>query len=304
MKIAYAFRRSIFYPYKGNSRALPDRSVRAKLFPRVRKIGFDGIELGVDMLGGTSATESQVREIREELESYGTPCVVLRGGGGATNPRNAKQNRESLMMAVEAAHWVGADIVNTTVGTPPRDPDLPGSFVGDYVSQGSSRMASPDDFERTASVLREAGERAGDLGLKVTVEVHQHSIADNSWSALHLLALVDSPHVLANPDLGNIFWTYDEPEETPEDAIVALAPKAGYWHCKNLHRVHIPENRHSIFIRVPLSEGEIDYRFAVSAMRDAGFDGYLAIEGAMEGDQLTADRRSFDYVVGLLAELD
>jgi len=77
MKIAYAFRRSIFYPYKGNSRALPDRAVRAKLFPRVQKIGFDGIELGADMLGGASATESQVREIRAELESYGAPCVVL-----------------------------------------------------------------------------------------------------------------------------------------------------------------------------------------------------------------------------------
>jgi hypothetical protein len=39
-------------------------------------------------------------------------------------------------------------------------------------------------------------------------------------------------------------------------------------------------------------------------MHDVGFDGYLAIEGAMEGDHLTTNRRSFGYVVGLLAELD
>ncbi len=304
MKIAYAFRRSIFYPYKGDSRGLPDRAVRARLFAEVRDIGFDGIELGVDMFGGESATESHVRDVREELEGYGTPCVVLRGGGGAADPKNATRNRESLLKTVEVASWLGADVVNTTVGTPPRNPDMPGSFVGEPVSQGSSRMASPDDFERTAAVLREAGQRSGDLGLKVTVEVHQHSIADNSWSALHLLDLTDSPHVLANPDLGNILWCYDRPEETSEEAIVALAPRAGYWHCKNLHRVHIPENRHSVFVRVPLSEGEIDYRFAVSAMHDAGFDGYLAVEGAMQGDQLMADRRSFDYVTGLLAELD
>jgi sugar phosphate isomerase/epimerase len=159
-------------------------------------------------------------------------------------------------------------------------------------------MASPDDLERIPAVLREAGERPADLGLKVAV------IADNSWSALNLLDLVDSPHVQVNPDLGNIYWCYDEAEETSEDAIVALAPRAGYWHCKNLHRVQIPENRHSIFIRVPLSEGEIDYRVAISAMHDVDLDGYLAIEGAMEGDQLTTDRRSFGYVVWLLAELD
>ena len=33
----------------------------------------------------------------------------------------------------------------------------------------------------------------GASGVSITIEVHQHSIADNSWSALHLLDLTDSP---------------------------------------------------------------------------------------------------------------
>ena len=63
-----------------------------------------------------------------------------------------------------------------------------------------------------------------------------------------------------------------------------------------------PRNEHSIFVRVPLPDGDIDYRFAVNAMQDAGYDGYLAIEGAVLGDQLHADRRSVEYVQGILAE--
>ena len=55
-------------------------------------------------------------------------------------------------------------------------------------------------------------------------------------------------------------------------------------------------------MRVPLPDGDIDYRFAVNAMQDAGYDGYLAIEGAVLGDQLHADRRSVEYVQGILAE--
>ena len=55
-------------------------------------------------------------------------------------------------------------------------------------------------------------------------------------------------------------------------------------------------------MRVPLPDGGIDYRFAVNAMQDAGYDGYLAIEGAVLGDQLHADRRSVEYVQGILAE--
>ena len=117
-----------------------------------------------------------------------------------------------------------------------------------------------------------------------------------------MLELTDSPHVFANPDLGNIYWTYDVPEETSEEAIVALAPHSKYWHCKNLNRVHIPENEHSIFIRTPLPDGEIDYRFAINAMLDAGYDGYLAVEGATAGDQLQADKRSHDYAREILAE--
>ena len=142
----------------------------------------------------------------------------------------------------------------------------------------------------------------GASGVSITIEVHQHSIADNSWSALHLLDLTDSPHVFANPDLGNIYWNYDVPEESSEEAIVALAPRSRYWHCKNLDRVYIPENEHSIFVRVPLPDGDIDYRFAINAMQDAGYDGYLAIEGADLGDQLHADRCSVEYVQGILAE--
>ena len=38
-------------------------------------------------------------------------------------------------------------------------------------------------------------------------------------------------------------------------------------------------------------------------MADAGFDGYLAIEGATDGDQLYADRRSIAYVRSVLAEI-
>jgi len=75
-----------------------------------------------------------------------------------------------------------------------------------------------------------------------------------------------------------------------------------YWHCKNLRRTHIPELDRSFFTRVPLPDGEIDYRFAIGAMLDADYQGYLAIEGAREGDALSLDRRGVEYVQTLLNE--
>jgi len=70
-----------------------------------------------------------------------------------------------------------------------------------------------------------------------------------------------------------------------------------------LRRQHIPELRRSFFQRVPLPDGDLDYRFAIAAMLDAGYDGYLAVEGAREGDALSQDRRGAEYIRQLLAEL-
>ena len=79
MKIAYAFRRSIYYPYRGDPRGLPERDVRARLFAKIRETGFEAVELGVDMVGGPDAEEGPVTELRKELEDYGTPCAIVRG---------------------------------------------------------------------------------------------------------------------------------------------------------------------------------------------------------------------------------
>lgn len=305
MKFCYAFRRGTFYPFiAGQGWNVPTGETRARYLNRVRNIGFDGIELGFESFGGFDATKEEAKEFQKELKDAGVPCVAIRAGGGLSQPSVAVQNRERLEKAVEIAGWIGAGVVNTALGTPPRDATLDTGPNGEPASHGSSAQATEEDFVRTAAVLREVGTRAGAVGADITVEVHQHSIADNSWSTLHLLELTDSPHVFANPDLGNIYWTYATPEESSEDAIVALAPHSKYWHCKSLYQVHIPEMDHSYFIRVPLPDGDIDYRFALEAMTEANYDGYMAIEGANTGDQLHKDRSSVDYVNRVLAELD
>ena len=93
-------------------------------------------------------------------------------------------------------------------------------------------------------------------------------------------------------------------EETSESAIVALAPfSSAYWHCKNLTRIHMPENRHAIFLQVQLHRGDIDYRFALAAMTAAGFDGTFALEGVRVGDPYEHDGASLTYIRQVAEEL-
>lgn len=297
MKIAYAFRRCASYPYNGAG--LPtDASDRQHFLEKVKDIGFDGIELPA-----MSLSDSDIETLRSELAGTGVPCVAIRGGGGAAHPRVAAANKQRMEDAVHFAAKIGAGVLNSTVTTPPRDPNGKGTYRGESVSQGSSRYATAADYERTAKVVADVASVAADVGVGISIEIHQNSIADNSWSALHLLDLIDAPNVGVNPDLGNIYWTYDIPEEAREDAIVALAPHVNYWHCKSLYRVHIPELETAIYVQVPLPDGEIDYRFAIAALLDVDYDGYLAIEGIRYGDQFHQDGASVAYVKSVLADL-
>ena len=301
VKLCYALRRGVFYPSARDAFGeMPPREHRSAYLARVGLLGFQGLEVPVD----ETADASAARELGAELREAGLPCVCVRAGGDLAHPLAGPAARRRLEQAIQYAGWIGAGVVNTAMVSPPTHPGGPGhARQGEQVSQGASRTASEADFERAAHWLGHYGRMAADLGVDIAIEVHQGSIADNSAATLHLLDLVGLDNVGANPDLGNIYWHYEQPEETAEAAIVALAPRAKYWHCKNLRRVHIPELRRSFFLRVPLPDGDLDYRFAIAAMLAAGYTGHLAIEGAREGDQLTQDARSADYARQLLGEL-
>jgi sugar phosphate isomerase/epimerase len=193
--------------------------------------------------------------------------------------------------------------VNASIGMPRPSTARGALSWGEATSWGSSRDATEADFERAAAAFAAVAPRAAGEGVAIAIEVHQHCLVDNSWSALHLMERVDHPAVGLNPDLGNVYWVYHVPEESTEEAIVRMAPHAKYWHLKNLRRTYVPGEEFAIFHQTPLPDGEIDYRFAVAAMLAAGYGGDFAIEGVRLGDAITGDGRSLAYVRNLVREL-
>ncbi|MGH2461423.1 MAG: hypothetical protein ACRDIY_21410, partial [Chloroflexota bacterium] len=107
MKIAYAFRRANLFPYVGDAWNLPGREVRATWLRRVHDLGFDGIEIANNAVGGPSASAEQVRSLGKELADNGAPCVCVRGGGGLATPRTAAANRARIEEAIRFASQIG-----------------------------------------------------------------------------------------------------------------------------------------------------------------------------------------------------
>lgn len=299
MRIVYAFRRSALYPDRGGEGELPSREVLGAFLRKVKEIGFEGVELAIPKGG-----ESEARELRRVLEDAGLPCLAVRGGGPSLHPRDLAGNRERMEAAIRAAGWLGAPIVNASIGMPRPSMARAALPWGEATSWGSSRDATEADFRQAAAAFAAVATRAEGDGVTIAIEVHQHCLVDNSWSAVHLMELVDHPAVGLNPDLGNVYWVYHVPEESTEEAIVKMAPHAKYWHMKNLRRTYVPGEEFALFHQTTLPDGEIDYRFAVAAMLAAGYAGDFAIEGLRLGDAISGDGRSVGYVRNLLRELD
>ncbi|NQW17148.1 MAG: sugar phosphate isomerase/epimerase [Chloroflexi bacterium] len=303
MKYCYANRRHTLYPDNNDSWS-PDPNAYNDAFLRKSiDIGMDGLEIGFQVLNSFGDDDDAIKAFAKRLSDAGMPAVAIRAGGSLTAAELYSENKSRLARMIDVAGMIGVGIVNGALSAPQRHPTHPEFSPGHPKSQDASRDAMIYDYERLADELREATDRGAPRGVTISVEVHQNSLVDNSWSAKLVHKLVDRENFGINPDLGNIIWTYDEMEETTEQAIKELAPISVYWHCKNMHRINHPENNRTVFMRVPLSDGEVDYRFALTAMVEAGYKGFMAIEGASAGDQFYQDQKSVDYAESILEDI-
>lgn len=308
MRFCYAHRRFTLYPQSVDSWNLAPDDYSTEFLTRTKALGFDALECGYEVLHKLGGSQAR-RDFAARLSDHGLKVGAIRAGGTLTEARNGPSNRQKFMQAVEYGSEVGAEVVGGALSAPARYPghppgSIPGSVSGWPRSQDSSRDANLWVYESLAAFYQSVCDAAQGHGINITVEIHQNSAVDNSWSGVYLHQLVQRANFGMNPDLGNIVWNYDVPEEDYDAAMDALAPISNYWHCKNMHRVYHPENQRSVFIRTPLMEGEIDYRYAISAMANAGYSGYMAIEGTQLGDQWHKDGSSLEYARSIWAEFE
>ncbi len=303
MRFCYAHRRFTLYPQSVDTWNVAPENYTDDFLSRVKNTGFDALEVGAEVLDKLG-DEAKVKDFTKRVNDFGLEIGALRSGGTVMEAQHATANRERVIRSIAYAGWTGAEVLNNGISAPLRYPTDRADQSGWPHSQDASRDQMIYFYDEMAKVYQGFCDRAADVGTKVSIEVHQNSQVDNSWSAKLIHQKIDRPNFGINPDVGNVVWVYDVPEESYEHFMTETAPIAIYWHSKNLQRVYHPENHRAVYLRVPLPDGEVDYRFAISAMADAGFSGYMAIEGASTGDQWTADKKSLDYARSIWDEVE
>ncbi|MBA31386.1 MAG: hypothetical protein CL748_02515 [Chloroflexi bacterium] len=306
MRFCYANRRHTIFPISHDYTNLIPENYNDAFLRKTKELGFDALEIGLETF--EHLDNNAKLEFYKRIKDFGLDIGCIRTGGTLHDAKNGPRNIERLYKGIEIAEIVEAEIVNGALSAPARLPgypagSLPGSEKGWNISQDASKDSMLYIYDEIAKVYQGACQFAKEKNITITAEVHQNSPVDNSWSAKLLHEKVDKENFGINPDLGNILWNYDIPEETFEDAIDSMASISKYWHCKNLFTVYHPENNRSVFIRVPLPDGEIDYRYAITSLHNANYSGYMTIEGAWAGDQWHNDYKSLRYAKKIWDEL-
>jgi sugar phosphate isomerase/epimerase len=297
VKIAFSTRAMDVYPHTYGT-PLPEE-VRGRVLRWGAAKGFDAAELEDSWALVEQMDDAQLGRLDEQAEAAGIGLTLKLHYRDLSTPRVAAANEAGVLRNVEAAAKLGALMVSFSIPTAePIRRAVAAELGRDW--RPSSLDALPGAYEASAEAIRRLGRRAADLGVTLSVEMHQGSIVDTGPSLVRLLEMVDLPNVGANPDLANLMQLDPPPEEDWRGCLARIAPWMNYWHVKNLRRYEVGGK--PFLLRRRLDEGFVDYRWCVAFLLERGWDGIAVIEGPGFGDHLTVVEGSRAYLVKLIEE--
>ncbi len=163
-----------------------------------------------------------------------------------------------LTRAIRFAAAVGAPVVNTDEGIRP------------------SWMSDGQCFEVMKYTLTMALRTAERYGIYIGIEPHQ-SISCRTEGLLRIAALVDSPMLKVNYDLGNAYLGGEDPYQGLKAALHLLV----HVHAKDIALEQSEEEKGRVTgtpVGCACGDGVIDWAKVVDILADGGFSGVLSVE--------------------------
>lgn len=234
-------------------------AISDKFFPhieRLKKIGYDGIEICMGQTE-TQPYKDTARLVRDL--GLGITCVTIVGADA--NP--VSPDKAVRAKAVDVLKWN----IDRTVDCGSKL--LCGPFHSAFATFTRADI-HPDEYQRSAEVLRTAGDYAKQAGVMLVPE------ALNRFECYLCNTMVQLRQLIELTNHSNVRGMFDThhanvEEKTQVDAITTIAPV--------LVHVHLSEND-----RGTPGTGHIDFKEALTALAAVGYDGWMMIEAFSRAD--------------------
>ena len=257
-----------------------------------KKAGADGVEL-LDFFYNEpdkprieefdhDYLEAHRARIIEALSETGLPVPIfsVANNFAKTDPELRELAFRKIQFGVTEATKYGADVVRV--------------FAGD-VAEG---ITFDQAYNWIIEGLARASEFAAQMNIKLALENHG-TLAGKGDQVCKIIedvrAAAGNDALGANPDTGN-FLLVNQPSD---EAIRIVAPFANMVHFKDFVREPAGHEGFAYealdgrrYVGMAVGEGEVKLEACISALKDAGFNGWLSVEYEGEEDPMTAVPRS------------
>lgn len=239
-------------------------AISDSLFPhieRLKKIGYDGIEI---CMGQQEAAAYTRLNAHLKNLGLGVTCVtILPADANPASPDKAVRAKglDLLKWNIDRAHDVGATV-------------LCGPFHSAFATFTRADIQDVE-YERSAEVLRAAGDHARQAGVMLAPEAlnrFECYLCNTMAQLRRLVELTNHPSVRAMFDTHHA----NIEEKKPADAIRHIAPV--------LCHVHLSEND-----RGTPGSGHVNFPEALKTLASVGYDGWLTIEAFSRADPAFAN---------------
>lgn len=246
--------------------------ISGELFDKAKFYGFDGVELRASI--PDLPLEKYMAHIQQEMKRTGLSHIVMACPCNLNNahPEERAAEIERCADLLRKGSAIGVRLFNAMAGviTAPGIPYTEFDKHGSGVATWEQWAWAVEGFQQLASVAEE-------LGVRLAFETHNAYIHDLAKPTAELLKRIGSPAIGANLDMGNI--VLNKNGESLAEALAILGDKIYYNHLKNVFK---PSG--GGYIVCGLSDGVINIRAWLQALKEKGNEAPLCIEAPRQGD--------------------
>jgi len=249
---SYCFHRFFGEGYPGQDE--PENIMTTDDFlEKAKELRVDGVSLESCFL--PSFEESYLTELKAKLDAYGFDRVYAWGHPNGLERGQNEEAFKDMCNSISRAKLIGANVMRVC-------------------GSSSAFLHEPHEPQIKALItkFRKAMKVADEYGVKLAIENHHDY---NATEILQIIEGVESPNFGLTFDTGNFLRLMDD----PVSAMEKLAKYTFATHIKDLdvNRTACP-NEWNFFSGVPVGRGLIDHTKLIKLLKDANYQGLLAIE--------------------------
>lgn len=259
---------------------------------RLRDLGFDAVDITDSWLRPGDLSSGRLKELGSVLRLAGLEALAISAiRRSVLDPAEGDANLAYSHRTIEAASALGCSIVSVGLHRPLLPRQLAALWF--WTVDGPKDLQDRDTYRRAATLFRELGQHAEDVGVELSLELYEGTLLGTAESAVRLLEEIGHPNVGLNPDIGNLVRQHRQIE--PIDLMLELTlPHTNYWHVKNYLRLEDATTGQVLTAPATMEHGVINYRYAIKEAVGLGFRGPLCVEH-YGGDVLGVMKVNLEY---------